>query len=75
MTQDSTGGGGIGNLLLKINAGLTFAISNGFEYLIPPLLPFGHNESKLYEHFLPHAKYDALTLSAGAVLHLECLHK
>jgi len=46
--QDYTGGGGIGNLLLKINAGLTFAITNGFEYLIPPMLPFGHNESEMY---------------------------
>lgn len=48
VTQDYTGGGGIGNLLLKINAGLSFAISNGFEYLLPPLLPFGHNESEMY---------------------------
>ena len=47
ITQDYTGGGGIGNLLLKINAGLSFAVSNGFEYLLPPMLPFGHNESAM----------------------------
>eukprot|EP00750_Incisomonas_marina_P012986 INCI17195.2.p1 GENE.INCI17195.2~~INCI17195.2.p1 ORF type:complete len:623 (-),score=66.83 INCI17195.2:81-1949(-) len=75
VTQDYTGGGGIGNLILKINAGLSFAISNGFEYLLPPLLPFGHNESEMYKNFFPHALHDAVMLTADAVLQLECIHK
>jgi hypothetical protein len=48
VTQDNTGGGGVGNLILKINAGLSFALSNGLEYLLPPLLPFGHDEQEEY---------------------------
>lgn len=69
--QDGSGGGGIGNLILKINAAVSFAITNGMEYLLPPLEPKGHDESELFQDFFDHSPYD-VAMRASSVMQLQC---
>lgn len=56
------------------SAGASFAITNGMEYLMPPLLPYGHGDAALYAEFFDHTAHD-VALQAATIMDLQCTRK
>lgn len=52
----------------------SYAISNGMEYLLPPLDPYGHDDAELYESFFEHKPY-RVAMQAANVIQLQCTNK
>ena len=52
----------------------SYAISNGMEYLLPPLDPYGHDDAELYESFFEHKPY-SVAMQAANVIQLQCTNK
>ena len=47
--------------MLQVNAGMTFAMSNGFPYIFPQLQPHAHNSLDSFVDFFDDEQYESST--------------